>query len=226
MRLVEQIRTLQDFGFGLEETRPFVECLRAGHPAGDACPASLAVYRRKLAELDQIMAQLRAVREQVAAQLSQAEALLSDGPPPRCELTGCRADGTRERGNSGTREREDDAREKTMIKAEGVDEVTDATFADEVLAATLPVLVEFTADWCPPCRQIAQVLSAVAAEEAGRIRVVQLDVDTSPATTAAYGVLAMPTLVALPGRRARGVDGGRPPQAAAAPGTGRGAVRR
>ncbi|WP_436847170.1 thioredoxin [Streptomyces buecherae] len=82
-----------------------------------------------------------------------------------------------------------------MIKAEGVDEVTDATFADEVLTATLPVLVEFTADWCPPCRQIAPVLSAVAAEEAGRIRVVQLDVDTSPATTAAYGVLAMPTLM-------------------------------
>ncbi|WEV29844.1 thioredoxin domain-containing protein [Streptomyces sp. 71268] len=76
-----------------------------------------------------------------------------------------------------------------------MDEVTDATFADEVLAATLPVLVEFTADWCPPCRQIAPVLSAVAAEEAGRIRVVQLDVDTSPATTAAYGVLAMPTLM-------------------------------
>ncbi|QKW50638.1 thioredoxin [Streptomyces buecherae] len=82
-----------------------------------------------------------------------------------------------------------------MIKAEGVDEVTDATFADEVLTATLPVLVEFTADWCPPCRQIAPVLSAVADEEAGRIRVVQLDVDTSPATTAAYGVLAMPTLM-------------------------------
>ncbi|MFF5720207.1 thioredoxin family protein [Streptomyces buecherae] len=82
-----------------------------------------------------------------------------------------------------------------MIKAEGVDEVTDATFADEVLTAPLPVLVEFTADWCPPCRQIAPVLSAVAAEEAGRIRVVQLDVDTSPATTAAYGVLAMPTLM-------------------------------
>ncbi|GAA4681959.1 thioredoxin [Streptomyces youssoufiensis] len=82
-----------------------------------------------------------------------------------------------------------------MIKAEGVDEVTDATFADEVLTAALPVLVEFTADWCPPCRQIAPVLSAVAAEEAGRIRVVQLDVDTSPTTTAAYGVLAMPTLM-------------------------------
>nr|WP_269785650.1 thioredoxin [Streptomyces buecherae] len=98
-------------------------------------------------------------------------------------------------GDAGTRERDNDERETAMIKAEGVDEVTDATFADEVLTATLPVLVEFTADWCPPCRQIAPVLSAVADEEAGRIRVVQLDVDTSPATTAAYGVLAMPTLM-------------------------------
>ena len=52
VRLLEQIRTLQDFGFGLEETRPFVECLRAGHTAGDTCAASLAVYRRKLAEID------------------------------------------------------------------------------------------------------------------------------------------------------------------------------
>ena len=49
LRLLREIRMLQDFGFGLEETRPFVECLRAGHPDGDSCPASLEVYRRKLA---------------------------------------------------------------------------------------------------------------------------------------------------------------------------------
>ncbi|MBB5934425.1 thioredoxin 1 [Streptomyces zagrosensis] len=74
-------------------------------------------------------------------------------------------------------------------------EVTDVTFANEVLTADLPVLVGFTADWCPPCRQIAPVLSAIAAEESDRIKVVQLDVNSSPATTAAYGVLAMPTLM-------------------------------
>ncbi|WP_261988655.1 MerR family transcriptional regulator [Streptomyces sp. wa22] len=62
LRLIQQIRTLQDFGFDLEETRPFVDCLRAGHPAGDACPASLAVYRRKLGELDALIDQLRGVR--------------------------------------------------------------------------------------------------------------------------------------------------------------------
>lgn len=92
LRLLRQIRTLQDFGFDLEETRPFVECLRAGHPAGDACPASLAVYRRKLDELDALIGQLRTVREEVGAQLARAEleasAVQPGGPEPRCELGG------------------------------------------------------------------------------------------------------------------------------------------
>ncbi|MEU2229425.1 MerR family transcriptional regulator [Streptomyces vietnamensis] len=86
LRLLRQIRTLQDFGFELEETRPFVDCLRAGHPAGDSCPASIAVYRRKVAELDGLIEQLQAVRAQVGAQLLRAEAELPHGPEPRCEL--------------------------------------------------------------------------------------------------------------------------------------------
>ncbi|WP_406326698.1 MerR family transcriptional regulator [Streptomyces sp. NBC_01617] len=92
LRLLQQIRTLQDFGFDLEETRPFVECLRAGHPAGDACPASLAVYRRKLGELDSLIEQLQSVRAQVGAELARAEleaaAELPGSPEPRCELGG------------------------------------------------------------------------------------------------------------------------------------------
>ncbi|PJM95822.1 MerR family transcriptional regulator [Streptomyces sp. CB01373] len=97
LRLLTQIRTLRDFGFELEETRPFVECLRAGHPEGDSCPASLGVYRRKLDQLDALIGELRAVREQVGAQLVRAEkareALAADagvpgGPEPRCELGG------------------------------------------------------------------------------------------------------------------------------------------
>ncbi|MGI5480542.1 MerR family transcriptional regulator [Streptomyces lavendofoliae] len=82
LRLLQQIRTLQDFGFGLEETRPFVDCLRAGHPAGDACPASLDVYRRKLEELDGLIGQLRSVRAEVAARL----ALATGTPAPRCQF--------------------------------------------------------------------------------------------------------------------------------------------
>ncbi|MCB5177878.1 MerR family transcriptional regulator [Streptomyces antimicrobicus] len=88
LRLLRQIRTLQDFGFDLEETRPFVDCLRAGHPAGDSCPASLAVYRRKLAELDELLGRLADVREQVARQLAEAEEAAGEAAAPRCEMTG------------------------------------------------------------------------------------------------------------------------------------------
>jgi thioredoxin 1 len=71
---------------------------------------------------------------------------------------------------------------------------TDATFAADVLASTTPVLVDFTADWCPPCTMIKPVLERIAAEEAGRLRVVTIDVDQNPLTTRAFGVLGMPTL--------------------------------
>ncbi|MEW2565681.1 thioredoxin [Streptomyces liliiviolaceus] len=98
-----------------------------------------------------------------------------------------------------------------MIKAVGVAEVTDDSFEAEVIGAELPVLVEFTADWCPPCRQIAPVLSAVAAEEGDRLKVVQLDVDTNPETTNAYGVLSMPTLIVFrAGQPVKSMVGARP----------------
>ncbi|MEO3750555.1 MerR family transcriptional regulator [Streptomyces sp. B6B3] len=94
LQLLEQIRALQDYGFGLEETRPFVECLRAGHPTGDTCPASLEVYRRKLAELESCIARLQAVRDEISAQLFRAESSVTPStaatpgpaPEPRCEL--------------------------------------------------------------------------------------------------------------------------------------------
>ncbi|MFC9284296.1 MerR family transcriptional regulator [Streptomyces collinus] len=97
LRALRQIRTLQDFGFDLEETRPFVECLRAGHPEGDSCPASLQVYRRKLDELDALIGQLTQVRRTVAGELERAErardalaaeSLVPGGPEPGCELGG------------------------------------------------------------------------------------------------------------------------------------------
>ncbi|MGV9255173.1 thioredoxin family protein [Streptomyces sp. NPDC003697] len=98
-----------------------------------------------------------------------------------------------------------------MIRATDVAEVTDADFGAEVLDSDLPVLVEFTADWCPPCRQMGPVLSALARQEAGRLKVVQLDVDTNPDTTNAYGVLSMPTfMVFRDGEPVKAMVGARP----------------
>ena len=78
-------------------------------------------------------------------------------------------------------------------------DVTDEDFAAQVIGSELPVLVEFTADWCPPCRQMGPVLHALAAEEADRLKVVQLNVDRNPMTTNAYQVLSMPTFMVFRG---------------------------
>ncbi|KUO06811.1 MerR family transcriptional regulator [Streptomyces sp. DSM 15324] len=83
LKLLRQIRTLQDFGFDLEEARPFVECLQAGHSEGDVCPASLDVYRRKLAELDALIGELQSVRARIGVRLASV-----GGEPPLCELGG------------------------------------------------------------------------------------------------------------------------------------------
>ncbi|MEW1832756.1 thioredoxin [Streptomyces sp. NPDC088196] len=93
----------------------------------------------------------------------------------------------------------------------GVTDVTDADFAAEVIGAELPVLVEFTADWCPPCRQMAPVLRALAAEEGDRLKVVQLNVDQNPEITNAYKVLSMPTfMVFRDGEPVKAMVGARP----------------
>jgi thioredoxin 1 len=72
--------------------------------------------------------------------------------------------------------------------------ITGTTFQRDVLEAEAPVLVEFTADWCPPCRMIAPHLEALDAERED-LDVVQVDVDTEQAIAARYGILSMPTLV-------------------------------
>jgi DNA-binding transcriptional MerR regulator len=84
LALVAEIRSLLGLGFTLAETRPFVECLRAGHPSGSSCPDALAVHRRKLAEVDGWLRRLHAVRDELATQLDAATALRSAAP--RCQL--------------------------------------------------------------------------------------------------------------------------------------------
>jgi thioredoxin 1 len=73
-------------------------------------------------------------------------------------------------------------------------QVTDATFQAEVLESEVPVLVDFTADWCPPCRVMKPILAELAEELPG-VRIVELDVDDNLETAGRYGVLSMPTFM-------------------------------
>jgi thioredoxin 1 len=73
--------------------------------------------------------------------------------------------------------------------------LTDQTFEESVNGADVPVLVEFSARWCGPCKMLAPVLDALATEQAEHLRVAQIDVDDNPETVRRYGVLSMPTLL-------------------------------
>jgi thioredoxin 2 len=78
-------------------------------------------------------------------------------------------------------------------------DVTDATYASEVLSSPLPVLLDCWAAWCGPCRAIAPVVERLAGEYAGRAKVCKLDVDSSPRTSAALGVQGIPALFFVAG---------------------------
>lgn len=94
--------------------------------------------------------------------------------------------------------------------ASNVTAVTDATFQAEVLDADLPVLVDFWAEWCPPCRMMAPIIDEIAAEMAG-LKVVKLDTDENPRTSAQYGIVSIPTFNIYQGGELVGsVVGGRP----------------
>ena len=73
--------------------------------------------------------------------------------------------------------------------------VTDATFASEVLASDRPVLVDFWAEWCPPCKAMDPILDNLSVELAGKVKIVKLDVETNPGIVTQYNVRAMPTLI-------------------------------
>ena len=79
--------------------------------------------------------------------------------------------------------------------SEHIHYVTDDSFAVEVLQSTQPVLVDYWAEWCGPCKMIAPVLDEIAAEYAGRLKVAKLNIDDNQNTPASYGVRGIPTLM-------------------------------
>jgi thioredoxin 1 len=80
-----------------------------------------------------------------------------------------------------------------------VPELTDTTFDTEVLKATEPVLVDFTATWCGPCKALAPVVEKLAEEAGGKYKVFKLDIDEAPETTKRYGVRGVPTILVFKG---------------------------
>ncbi|AQW52029.1 thioredoxin [Streptomyces violaceusniger] len=89
--------------------------------------------------------------------------------------------------------------------------VTDADFEEKVLKSDKPVLVDFWAAWCGPCRQIAPSLEAIAAEHPDEIVIAKLNIDENPATAAKYGVMSIPTLnVYQGGEVAKTIVGAKP----------------
>jgi thioredoxin 1 len=92
-----------------------------------------------------------------------------------------------------------------------INTLTDATFDEEIASAELPVIVDFWAEWCGPCKMIAPILSEIAGENTEKVRVVKVNVDDSPDVARRFDIMSIPTLIVFkdgqPAKRMLGAKG-------------------
>ena len=98
------------------------------------------------------------------------------------------------------------------MASEFVKTVSDNTFQSEVLQSNEPVLIDFTATWCGPCKQLAPIIDELAKEYNGRLKVAKLDIDDSPETPSSLGIRGVPTVIVFKGGKEVGRQVGLAPK--------------